>query len=69
MSETTSDQTATDAGTTSAAGEGVSDEEAVSEVAEQTSPDLKAEAFFKREADGAVTDAPADQATADQLTD
>lgn len=55
------------AGTTKPAGEGISDEEAVAEVAEQTSPDKKAEDVFEREADGTSTDAPADEAAADDV--
>ena len=56
-----SDTPATDAGTTKPAGEGVSDEEAKAEVAEQTSSDLKAEEAFEKAADK-NTDAPADEA-------
>ncbi len=56
-----------DAGTTKPAGDGVSDEEAVAEVAEQTSPDLKAEAVFEREAEGASSDTAAADASADEL--
>jgi large subunit ribosomal protein L4 len=56
-----------DAGQTKPAGEGVSDEEAVAEVAEQTSSDLKAEDVFEREADGTATDAPAEQTAADEV--
>jgi hypothetical protein len=56
-------------GTTRPAGEGLSDEEAAAEVADQTSSDLKAEEVFKREADGTSTDAPADQTTADDLAE
>jgi large subunit ribosomal protein L4 len=58
---------ATDAGTTTPAGEDISDSEAVTEVAEQTSPDLKAEDVFEREADGASTEAPVAEAAADEL--
>jgi large subunit ribosomal protein L4 len=56
---------ATAAGTTKPAGEDVSDEQAKAEVAEQTSPDLKAEEAFEKAADK-DTDAPADQALADE---
>jgi large subunit ribosomal protein L4 len=56
-----------DAGQTKPAGEGVSDEEAIAEVAEQTSSDLKAEDVFEREADGTSTDAPADKTQADEV--
>jgi hypothetical protein len=45
------------AGETRPAGEGVSDEEMVREVADQTSSDLMAEEVFEREADGASSDA------------
>jgi large subunit ribosomal protein L4 len=55
-----------DTGTTKPAGEGVSDEQAVREVKEQTSPDLKAEEVFEAKADEA-TDEPADRALADDL--
>jgi large subunit ribosomal protein L4 len=60
---------ATDAGTTKPAGEGVSDDEAVAEVAEQTSADLKAEDVFEREAEGATTDAAAADADADEVAE
>jgi hypothetical protein len=43
-------------GTTAPAGEGVSDEEMVEQVAEQTSSDLAVEEAFEREADGAASD-------------
>jgi hypothetical protein len=59
------DTPATDAGSTKPAGEGVSDEQAKAEVAEQTSPDLKAEEAFESSA-GKDTDAPAEQALADE---
>jgi large subunit ribosomal protein L4 len=58
---------ATDAGTTAPAGEDLSDSEAVTEVAEQTSSDIKAEAVFEREADSATTEAPIAEAEADDL--
>jgi large subunit ribosomal protein L4 len=60
-----SDTPATDAGETKPAGDGVSDEQAVQQVAEQTSSDLLAEDVFEREADGASTDEPVAEATAD----
>jgi large subunit ribosomal protein L4 len=56
---------ATDAGETKPAGEGVSDQEMASEVAAQTSPDLKAEEAFEKAAEK-DTDAPAEQALADE---
>ena len=59
---------ATESGTTKPAGEGVSDEEMATEVAEQTSPDLKAEEAFEAAA-GKDTDAPAEQALADETPD
>jgi hypothetical protein len=46
-------------GTTRPAGEGLSDEELVREVEEQTSNDLKAEPQFEAEADGAASDTEA----------
>jgi hypothetical protein len=52
---------------THAAGEGLSDEEMVEQVADQTSSDLKEADVFKREADGTVTDTEAAKATADEL--
>jgi large subunit ribosomal protein L4 len=67
VSETTSGEPATDAGTTKPAGEGVSDEDAATEVAAQTSSDLKAEDVFERESDGAATDAAASDADAAEL--
>jgi large subunit ribosomal protein L4 len=63
--ETVSESPATDAGTTKPAGEGVSDEEMASEVAEQTTPDLKAEEAFEKAADK-DTDLPAEKALADE---
>jgi large subunit ribosomal protein L4 len=60
-----SDVPATEAGETKPAGEGVSDEEMASEVAEQTTPDLKAEEAFEKAA-GKKTDEPAEQALADE---
>ena len=62
-----SEKPATDAGTTKPAGEGVSNEEAAKEVAEQTSSDLKAEDVFERESDSASTDTEAAEATADEV--
>jgi large subunit ribosomal protein L4 len=58
-----------DAGTTKPAGEDLTDAEAVAEVAEQTSSDLKAEDVFEREADGTTTDVAADEATADEVSE
>lgn len=59
--------TADTPGTTRPAGEGLSDEEAAAEVADQTSSDLKAEEVFKREADGASSDEPIEETSADDL--
>src|SRR3954462_6435370 len=63
-----SETPATDAGSTKPAGEGVSDEQAKTEVAEQTSQDLKAEEAFEKAADK-DTDEPAEQALADETPD
>lgn len=62
-----SEQPATSAGTTQAAGEGVSDQELASQVADQTSSDLEVEEAFERESDGAATDTEAAKATGDEL--
>ena len=51
------------------AGEGLSDEEMVSQVADQTSSDLQHADLFEREADGTVTDTEAAKATADDWAD
>ena len=48
------------------AGEGVSDEEMVEQVADQTSSDIKEADVFKREADGTTTDTEAAKASADE---
>ena len=58
---------ATNLGTTRPAGEDITDAEAIAEVAEQTSPDLKAEDLFERESDSAVTEKPATETTADDV--
>ena len=62
-----SEQPATEAGQTSAAGEGVGDDELAKQVADQTSSDLEAEGAFEREQDGAATDTEAAKAGADEL--
>jgi hypothetical protein len=49
-------------GETKPAGEGISDDEMVREVADQTSSDLAAEAVFEQEADGAKGDTEAAKA-------
>jgi protease I len=54
-----SEQPATDAGTTRAAGDGVPDDELAEQVSEQTSSDLQAEDVFERESGGAATDTEA----------
>jgi hypothetical protein len=48
------------------AGEGVSDEEMVEQVADQTSSDIKEADVFKREADGTTTDTEAAKASGDE---
>ena len=55
-----------DEGTTPA-GEGLTDDELVEQVADQTSSDLKHADVFEREADGTTTDTEAAKATADEL--
>jgi deglycase len=54
-------------GETKPAGEGLSDEELVRQVADQTSSDLKADDVFEREADGAAGETEAAKAGADEL--
>jgi hypothetical protein len=54
-------------GETRPAGEGVSDDEMVREVADQTSSDLAAEAVFEQEADGAAGDTEAAKAEPEEL--
>jgi len=49
------------------AGEGISDEEMVEQVAGQTASDLKNSDVFEREAGGATTDTEAAKASADEL--
>ncbi len=51
------------------AGEGVSDEEMVRQVADQTASDLKYTDVFEREADGTTTDVEAAKASADDLAE
>lgn len=50
------------------AGDGVTDEEMVKQVADQTSSDLKYADVFEQEADGTLTDTEAAKADADELT-
>lgn len=49
------------------AGDGVSDDELVEQVANQTDSELQQADVFKREADGASTDTEAAKADADEL--
>jgi protease I len=62
-----SEQPATDAGTTRAAGEGVDDQELTEQVADQTDSDLEVQGAFERESDGAATDTEAAKASDDDL--
>ena len=48
------------------AGDGVTDEEMVRQVGEQTDSELEQQDFFERESDGTVTDTEAAQADADE---
>jgi hypothetical protein len=59
----------TESGTERAAGEGISDEEMVRQVAEQTASDLKHQDFFEREAQGAASDTEAAKADADDVAE
>ncbi len=68
MSDQPTDQPATDIGTTTAAGEGVDDQEFRSEVGESTSSDLKVEEAFERESDGATSDVEAAKEDADDAS-
>ena len=63
-----SEQPATDAGTTRAAGDGVDDQELESQVAEQTDSNLEVEGAFEREAGGTATDTEAAKASGDELS-
>lgn len=62
-----SEQPATNAGTTSAAGEGVDDSKMAEQVADQTDSNLEVEETFEREADGTATDTEAAKASGDEL--
>ncbi|HJQ42562.1 MAG TPA: hypothetical protein VJ831_05730 [Jatrophihabitantaceae bacterium] len=53
--------------TTKPAGEGVTDEEMVRQVAEQTDSEHQQADVFEREADGTTTDTEAAKADADEL--
>jgi hypothetical protein len=52
---------------TKQAGDGVSDEEMVEQVANQTDSELQQADVFKREADGTTTDTEAAKASGDEL--
>ncbi|MEO9138317.1 MAG: hypothetical protein ABI345_04560 [Jatrophihabitans sp.] len=54
-------------GETYKAGDGVSDEEMVAQVGEQTSSDIEWADVSKREADGATTDTELAKADADEI--
>lgn len=62
-----SEQPATDAGTTTPAGEGVDSEELAEQVGEQTSSDLQAEDVFERESGGTASDTEAAKADGSEL--
>ena len=62
-----SEQPATNAGTTRAAGDGVDDQELTEQVADQTDSSLEAEGAFERESDGAATDTEIAKADGDEL--
>ena len=63
-----SEQPATSAGTTRAAGDGVDDQELTQQVADQTDSDLEVEGAFEREADHAASDTEIAKASGDELT-
>ncbi len=62
-----SEQPATSAGQTRAAGDGVDDEQLAEQVAEQTDSNLEVEGAFEREADGSASDTEAAKASGDDL--
>ena len=62
-----SEQPATSAGTTRAAGDGLDDQELTEQVADQTDSNLEVEGAFQRESDGATTDTEAAKASGDDL--
>jgi hypothetical protein len=62
-----SEQPATSAGTTRAAGDGVDDEQMTEQVADQTDSNLEVQGAFERESDGATTDTEAAKASGDDL--
>jgi hypothetical protein len=51
-----------------ASGEGLTDQEMMKQVAEQTSSELKHKDVFEREADGTTTDTEAAKADADEIS-
>jgi hypothetical protein len=51
------------------AGEGLSDDELIRQVGEQTDSELEQKDFFAREADGTLTDTEAAKADADDVGD
>jgi protease I len=59
----------TSEGKTTEAGEGLSDQEMVEQVAEQTSSDIREADVFKREADGTTTDTEAAKASGDEWSE
>jgi protease I len=63
-----SEQPATNAGNTSAAGEGVDDSTLAEQVADQTDSNLEVEETFERESGGAASDTEAAKASGDELT-
>ncbi|WP_375492918.1 hypothetical protein [uncultured Jatrophihabitans sp.] len=58
----------TESGETKPAGEGISDEEMVKEVNDQTSSDMKWAEVSKREEDGTTTDTELAKADGDELS-
>jgi hypothetical protein len=58
-----------DESNTRPAGEGLTDEEMVEQVAGQTASDLKYSDVFERESEGAASDVEAAKASADDLAD
>ncbi len=62
-----SEQPATSAGTTRAAGDGVDDQQLVDQMADQTDSNLEVEGAFEREAEGAATDQEINKARGDDL--
>ncbi len=58
---------ATDAGTTSAAGEGLDDQELARQVADQTTSDLEVEQVFENEGESTYTDSEVSKASGDEL--